>query len=171
MTFAHSSRNACDSSLPKVPFGHLCAVYNQFTMPESGGVMSGNVRSGVNVLVSVALLGIISVTQASASSEKTVNNQQHHSRISKAAIWRHHKHKSETAKASPAAPQKTQAQKAQPKTAQLKQVSAKTATGAQNPKQASQTKVSKPSTAKTSAATNTKPSQKAHDGQTSSVKQ
>jgi len=133
--------------------------------------MSGNVRSVVNVLVSVALLGMLSVTQASANSEKTVNNQQHHSRMSKAAIWRHHKHKSETAKASPAAPQKTQAQKAQPKTAQLKQVSAKTATGAQNPKQASHTKVSKPSTGKTSAATKTKPSQKTHDGQTSSLKQ
>jgi hypothetical protein len=133
--------------------------------------MSGKVKTVVNVLVSVALLGMLSVTQASASSEKPVNNQEHHSRMSKAAFWRNHKHQAKTAKPSPSAPQKTQAQKAQPKTAQLKTVSAKTTTGAQNQKQASATKVSKPSTGKTAAATKTKPAQKAHDGQPSSLKQ
>jgi len=133
--------------------------------------MTGKFRSMVTVLVGVAALSTLSVTEASATSEKTTSNQEHHSRTSKAAFWRHHKHQDKIAKPVQATPQKTEVQKTQTKTPQLKPVSAKETTGASSQKRASASKVTKSSTEKTSAATKTKSSQKMHDGQTSSVKQ
>jgi len=130
--------------------------------------MTGKLRTMVNVLVCVAAL---SVAQASAATEKTTNDQEHHSRVSKAAFWRHHKHQDKAAKPAPAAAQKAESQKSQSKTARFKPVSAKVTTEVNKQKPASASKVTKSSTEKTSAATKTKSSQKTHDGQTSPVKQ
>jgi hypothetical protein len=138
--------------------------------------MSGKVRIVVNVLVSAVLLGMLSVAQASASSDKTVNNQEHHSRKSKAAFWRHHKDAG--TKAKPAAAVKAQSQKPQAKPAQLKPVSAKMPVGKNNQKPekhasgASKSSSKKaPASGKSAAATKTKSQQKAQPNQTALVKQ
>ena len=72
------------------------------------------------------------LAQASGSSDKNAENEEHHSRMSKAAFWKHHKHQNKTAKLSPAAAQKAQKQKAQARPAEIKPVSAKKSTGTKN---------------------------------------
>lgn len=135
--------------------------------------MSREFRSVASVLVGIVLLGVLTVAQASANSDKSTKNEGHHSRLSKAAFWKHHKHQDKAAKPSPTTPKKVQAQKAQPKSAQLKQVSAKKTTGTknQNQNQVHPSKSSKSSARKSTAVAKTNTSKKPNSGQTSSFKQ
>lgn len=121
------------------------------------------------VLGSIVLLGILA--QASASTDKdSKKNDEHHSRLSKAAFWKHHKHQDKVAKPSPATPQKAQAHKAQPKTAEVKPVSAKKTTGTKTQSKVHASKASKP-TGKTAAVAKTTTSKKSTNAQTSSFKE
>ena len=132
--------------------------------------MNTNFRSVASVLVSIVVLGMLTVAQASASTDKNTKNDEHHSRLSKAAFWKHHKHHDKTAKPSPSMPQEAHTQKVQPKTAQLKPVSAKRSTATKEQNQAHASKASKPSTGKSVAVTKTT-SKKPTNEQTSSFKQ
>ena len=132
--------------------------------------MSTNFRSVGSVLVSIVVLGILTVAHASASTDKNTKNEEHHGHLSKAAFWKHHKHHDKTAKPSPSMRPKAQTEKVQPKTAQLKPVSAKTSTATKEKNQA-HAKASKPSTGKSVAVAKTNASKKPKNGQTSSFKQ
>ncbi len=129
------------------------------------------------VLGSIVLLGILA--QASASTDKdSKKNDEHHSRLSKAAFWKHHKHQDKAAKPSPATPQKAhtqkaQAQKAQPKTAELKPASAKKTIATKKQNQAHAKKASKPagkSAGKSAAVAKANSSKKSTNAQASSFK-
>ena len=127
-------------------------------------------RNVASVLVCVILLGTLTLAQAGTSNDKNPKNEEHHSRMSKAAFWKHHKHQDKTAKPSPATPKKAQAQKTQSKTAQVKPVSAKKSIGTKKQNQTHASKSSKPS-GKSAVVVKTKTSQKPSSGQTSSFKQ
>ncbi len=137
--------------------------------------MSKQFRNVASVLVSVVLLGML--TQASANTDKNTKNDEHHSRLSKAAFWKHHKHQDKAAKPSPAAPQKAHTQKARPKAAELKPASAKKTTGTKSEakahvSKAHATKASKPAgKPKSVGVAKTNTSKKSTNGQTSSFKQ
>ena len=133
--------------------------------------MTTNFRSVASVLVSIVVLGMLTVAQASASTDKNTKNEEHHGRLSKAAFWKHHKHHDKTAKPSPSMRQKAQTEKVQPKTAQLKPVSAKASTATKEKNQTHASKASKASTGKSVAVTKTNASKKPKNGQTSSFKQ
>lgn len=85
------------------------------------------------ITVGVALLAAVAIAQSSASTDKTkpskTADQQHHSKLSRAAFWRHHKDAAKDSK-QPKNSKQTKTSKAQAekptKGAQLKQVSAKT---------------------------------------------
>lgn len=129
-------------------------------------------RSVAGVLVSIVLLGVLA--QASASTDKNTKSQEHHSRMSKAAFWKHHKHQDKAAKPSPAKPQKAQARKAQPKAAEVTPVSTKKTTGTKSQKKIHTSKASKPagkSAGKTAAVAKTSTSEKSANAKTSSFRQ
>ena len=92
--------------------------------------MSKAIKTTLGLVVSLFLLSTLTTAETSPSiSNKTGNKKEdtaHHSRLAKAAFWRHH-----DAKAKPAAAASTKAksQKPQTKPAQLKPVSAKVAAG------------------------------------------
>lgn len=129
-------------------------------------------RNVASVLASIVLLGMLA--QAGASTDKNTKDAQHHSRMSKAAFWKHHKHQDKAAKPSPAAPQKAQKQKTQPKTAELKPASAKKTTTAKSQNQVHPKKASKTagkSAKKPAAVAKTSTPKKPANAQTSSFKQ
>ncbi len=128
-------------------------------------------RNVASVLVSIVLLGLLA--QASASTDKNAKNEEHHSRMSKAAFWKHHKHQDKTAKPSPATAHKTEKQKIQPKTAEVKPVSTKKTTPTKNEKKVD-AKASKPAgkpAGKTVAVAKTTTSKRPTNAQTSSFKE
>ncbi len=131
--------------------------------------MSKAIRTILSVVVSLVLLSALTMAQAGANADKDKNEKEHHSRLAKAAFWRHHKESVKNTKPS----QAPQASKQTPaKTAQLKPASAKLPAGknVQKPAQhASNT--SKPSAKKAPAANKTKPQHKTEDRQTASLKQ
>jgi hypothetical protein len=97
--------------------------------------MSKAVRTLFCVGFSVALFAAVAMTQSSRSANTTSadksKEQQHHSKLSKAAFWRHRKDASKNAKQ----PEGPQAQSQSPaKKAQLKQVSANSAVSKKQPK-------------------------------------
>lgn len=125
-------------------------------------------RNAASAVVCVILLGIFTLAQASTSKDKNTKNEEHHSRMSKAAFWKHHKHQDKTAKTSPATSKKAQAQKTQSKSAQVKPVSAKKATGTKKQNQTHASKSSKPSG---KSAVVAKTSKQPSNGQASSFKE
>ena len=131
--------------------------------------MSNGIRTVLSVGVSLVLFSAIVTAQAGGNTAQKDQNKEHHSRLAKAAFWRHHKDTDKNGKqAQPKAPSK----QAQAKTAQVKPVSAKQATGPKDQKKEQHaSSVSKPSTTKkTPAANNTKQPQKAQDTKTDSSK-
>jgi hypothetical protein len=133
--------------------------------------MSKAIRTILTVIVTLALCSVLTMAQATGNDKKTTTkttktaNQDHHSRLSKAAFW-HHKDgdqngKSAKAKKTPSkkAPAKTSQKSA--KTAQLKP--AKMTTGKKDQKHASKTTKpsSKKATAKATAKTKPQPKAKA----------
>src|SRR5437764_3803533 len=141
----------------KVPFGYLWALRNRCRIAETGGPMSKTVRSILSLLFSLALLSALTMAQANGNTGKT--NQEHHSRMSKAAFWRHHNKTEKNAKQAQTTPASKQPRS---KTAQLMPVSAKVSTGSKNQKQEQHAaKTSKPSAKKAAAASNTNTKTKA----------
>jgi len=133
--------------------------------------MSKVIRTILTVIFTLALCSVLTMAQATGNDKKTTTktatkatNQDHHSRLSKAAFWKHkdsnQNGKSANAKKTPSkkAPAKTSQKSA--KTAQLKP--AKMTTGKKDKKNASKT--TKASTKKATAkatADKTKPQPKA----------
>src|SRR5207245_10078474 len=138
-------------------------------MPETGGPMSKTIRTILCVVVSLVLLSALTMAQAGANADKDKNEKEHHSRLAKAAFWRHHKDADKNAKQG----QVPQASKQAPaKTVQLKPVSAKQSTGKKDQKPHPHARtMSKPSAKKAPATNKTKPQHKTEDRQTASLKQ
>jgi hypothetical protein len=82
--------------------------------------MSKAIRTILSVAVSVVLFGALTMAQSSGNTDQN-KDPQHHRKISKAALWRHHKNSDKSGQ------QTKGSQKSQKpaKTAQLKPVSAK----------------------------------------------
>ncbi len=131
--------------------------------------MSKAIRTILSVVVSLVLLSALTMAQAGANADKDKNEKEHHSRLAKAAFWRHHKESSKNTKP----PQAAQASKQAPaKTAQLKPASAKLSAGKNDQKPAQHaSNMSKPSAKRAPAANKTKPPHKTEDRQTASLKQ
>jgi len=89
--------------------------------------MSRTTRTMLSLAASLMLLSAMTMAQAAAknSAKDTGKDKQQHSRLSKAAFWRHHKDSSKNAKPAKATP----AASKQAKTAQVKPVSAKQVSG------------------------------------------
>jgi hypothetical protein len=110
--------------------------------------MNKAIRTTLSLVTSLLLLSAVTIAQAgsNADKDKSDKSKEHHSRLAKAAFWRHHK-ESDTKQA----PAKAQSQKAPAKTAQLKPASAKLPAG-KTQKQEPQVKtVSKPASKSASA--------------------
>jgi hypothetical protein len=130
--------------------------------------MSKAIRTILSVVVSLVLCSAMTMAQAGGNNAEKDKNKEHHSRLAKAAFWRHHKDADKNAKQAPA----TQAPSKQAKTAPVKPVPAKQAAGKkdQKPEQHA-SNVSAPSAKKAPAANKTKPRQKAQDPKPVSLKQ
>jgi hypothetical protein len=130
--------------------------------------MSKAIRTILSVAVSLVLCSAMTMAQAGGNNAEKDKNKEHHSRLAKAAFWRHHKDADKNAKQAPA----TQAPSKQAKTAQVKPVPAKQAAGKkdQKPEQHASS-VSAPSGKKAPAANKTKPQPKAQDPKPVSLKQ
>lgn len=109
--------------------------------------MNKAIRMTLSLAVSLVLLSAVTIAQTASNGDKDKNKPEHHSHLSKAAFWRHHKDSSKSAK--PAQLKRTPSQPANAKSAQLKPASAKMPTGKpqkQEPKTASKA-ISHPVTA------------------------
>jgi len=127
--------------------------------------MSKAVRTILSILVALVLFSTLTMAQAAANTDKNKNDKQHHSKLSKAKFWSHHKASEKT--------KPVQASKSAPaKTAQLKPVSAKASAGKNDMNQQPRaSNTSKPSPKKAPAATKAKAQPKPQDGQTALLKQ
>jgi len=133
--------------------------------------MSKAVRTTLSLVVSLVLFSAVALAHAggnNADKDKSKDNKERHSRISKLAFWHHHKDGSNSAKT-------VQAKQAQPKQAQAKAALTKPApatrtAGKKDQKQEQHAKSQAPAK-KPSTATNTKPQVKAKSGTTASLKQ
>src|SRR3954463_8796889 len=96
---------------PAIAFRYLWVPPNRGTMPEPGGSMKKAIRTALTLVFSLLLLSAMTMAQASGktttktttktsaktsakSSPKTSAksaDQQHHSKLSKAAFWKHDK--------------------------------------------------------------------------------
>lgn len=146
--------------------------------------MSKAIRTALSLVVSLVLLSTLNTAQTAPSTDKK-EDKAHHSRLTKAAFWRHHpdagtKTKPATAASTKPQSQKPQSQKPQAKPAQLKPVSAKTTASKndqkpQKPSNSSDISKSTPKKApvagKLPAANKTKPQPKAQTHETASLQQ
>jgi len=146
--------------------------------------MSKAIRTILSLVVGIVLLSALTMAQAGGNNADKDKNKEHHSRLGKAAFWRHHKDADKNAKQPQtlqAAPKQGQAKTTQVKTVSAKQTQAKTAQvkpastkqavakkGQKQEQHASN--MSKPAVKK-APAKKTKPQQKAQDSKTVSVKQ
>jgi len=95
--------------------------------------MSKTIKTILGLVASLFLLSALTMAErAPGTANKTVNKKEdtaHHSRLAKAAFWRHHDDAGTKAKPAAAASTQAKSQKPQTKPAQLKPVSAKVTTG------------------------------------------
>lgn len=130
--------------------------------------MSKAIRTILSLVVSLVLCGAMTMAQAGGNNAEKDKTKEHHSRLAKAAFWRHHNDADKSAK--PA--QATQVASKQAKTAQVKPAPAKQAAGKKEQKQEPHaSNVSEPSDKKAAAANKAKPRPKAQDPKTASSKQ
>jgi hypothetical protein len=132
--------------------------------------MSKAIRATLSLAAGLVLVSALAMGQASGNTTKKAttgkNTQaQQHSKLSKAAFWRHQKNNSNSKKT----PAKGSSQKAATKKAQAKAASTKVASKKTNQKHTS--KLNKSSAKKTSTAKQTKTPQKAQSPQPVSLKQ
>jgi hypothetical protein len=130
--------------------------------------MNKAIRTTLSLVLSLVLFSALAMAQAGAKADKNESDKEHHSRLAKAAFWRHHKNGDKNVKQT----QPTQASKpAQAKTAQLTPASAKPSAGKKNQKpEQHASNMSKPSAKKAPAANKVKPQPKAQDHQTALLK-
>ena len=128
------------------------------------------VRNTLSLVVSLVLFSVVALAQAASNYADKDKNKEHHSQLAKLAFWRHHKNndkKAEQAQAKPA-----QSKQAQANALQIKPSPAKRAAGKKDQKQEQHAnKMTKVPAKKASAATKTKPQEKAQDRTTASLKQ
>jgi hypothetical protein len=151
------------------PFVTCEPSVNRCTIAEERGFMNKAIRTILSLVVSLVLCSAMAMAQAGGNNAEKDQNKEHHSRLAKAAFWRHHKDAEKNAKPT----QSTQApsKQAQAKTARVKPASANPTAGKKDQKQEQHaSNVSKPSTKKAPAANKTKPRQ-AQDPKTASLKQ
>ena len=130
--------------------------------------MAKSVRNTMCVAGSLLLLSAMTMSQTAAkNSGKDQTKQPEHSRLSKAAFWRHHSNNSKNATKAKVTPASSNPSKA--KTAQVKPVSAKAATN-KSPKPAQPASAAKPATKKAPVASKTK-SQPIKDSEAAPLKQ
>jgi hypothetical protein len=152
-----------------IAFRYLLRLPNRCTMPKPEARMIKAIRTALALVFAVMLLSVVTLAQASGQTNSKTNpktspktkttaaDQQHHSKLSKAAFWHHDKNNTKNAKSAktvkPAKATKATSKKATTKTAQkstktakVKPVSSKTASGKK-----SQPKISKTSTKKTAS--------------------
>jgi hypothetical protein len=95
--------------------------------------MNRVLKTTLGLVVSLFLFSALTMAEtAPGTANKTVNKKEdtaHHSRLAKAAFWRHHDDAGTKAKPAAAASTNAKSQKPQAKPAQLKPVSAKVASG------------------------------------------
>jgi hypothetical protein len=132
--------------------------------------MSKVIRTTLSLVVSIVLCSALTMAKAAGNNTDKDKNKAHHSRLTKAAFWRHHKNGDKSAKQTQA--KRVRSKAAQVKSAQVKPVSAKQVTGKkeQKPEQHS-SKATKSSAKKTPTANKAKPPQKTQDPKTVSLKQ
>ena len=118
--------------------------------------MSKPIRTTLTVMFGIVLLSTLTMAQNGANNTDKGKSKEHHSRLAKAAFWRHHKDVNKNVQQGQA--KRVPSKAAQAKTAQLKPVSAKQVTGTKNQQQ-HDSNVSK-SSRKASVANKTKPQQK-----------
>jgi hypothetical protein len=142
--------------------------------------MSKAIKTGLSLVASLALFSSLAMAQASGYNADKDKNKEHHSRLAKAAFWRHHKDSDKNAKPAQATQalskqtptKQAPSKQAQVKPAQMKSAPAKQASAKQGSKPAPHTvSMSKSSANKAPAAKKTKPAQKAQDLKTVSSKQ
>ncbi len=104
--------------------------------------MNKVMRVSLSVLVSILLLSALTMAKSADKNTTKAKEKEHHSRIAKAAFWRHHK--SSTQKGKSASASREEAKPAQTKAAQLKPASAKQATPKASVKKAPVSKKEKP---------------------------
>jgi hypothetical protein len=118
--------------------------------------MSTPIRTTLTLVIGLVLLSTLTIAQSGANNTDKDKSKEHHSRLAKAAFWRHHKDANKNVQQGQAKQVPSKAPQA--KTAQLKPVSAKQVTGKKD--QQHDSNISKSSATK--AVTNkTKPQQKA----------
>ena len=116
--------------------------------------MSKAIRTTLSLVVALVLFSALTMAQAAANAAKNEDSKEHHSRLSKAAFWRH-KDSGKNAKQTKPTQESKQSHA---KTAQLKPASAKVSAGKKDQKQAQPaSKVSKPTAKKAPATSKTKP--------------
>lgn len=113
--------------------------------------MNKAIRTTLGLVLSLMLLSGLMMAQAAGTKADKDKNKEHHSRLSKAAFWRHHKDADKNAKQAKASPATSKS--AQAKATQVKPVSAKQTVGSKNQKQEQHaSNMSKPASKKTSPA-------------------
>jgi outer membrane biosynthesis protein TonB len=112
--------------------------------------MNKSIRTILSLVAGLLLLSALTVAQATGNANKDKTNKEHHSHLSKAAFWRHHKDGSKSTK--PAQPAQPKAQSANGKTAQLKPASAKLSADKTQKPEPKAKSVSKPATKSASTA-------------------
>jgi hypothetical protein len=103
--------------------------------------MNKAIRTTLSLAVSLVFLSAVTMAQAASNADKDKNKPEHHSHLSKAAFWRHHK---DSKSAKQAQPTSTPSQSANAKTAQLKPASAKLSPGKTQKQEPQAKTVSKP---------------------------
>ena len=127
------------------------------------------VRTTLSLVVSLVLFSVVALAQAGGNNADKDKNKdkEHHSRVAKLAFWRHHKNADKKAKQAQAKP--AHSKQAQANALLIKPSPAKRAAGKKDQEQHA-SKMSKVPAKKASAATKTKPQEKAQDRTTASLK-
>src|SRR6185312_5596191 len=115
---------------PAIAFRYLLLPPNRCTMPKPEARMIKVIRTALTLVFAVMLLGAVTLAQASgqtnsktsSKTKTTASDQQHHSKLSKAAFWKKNKDNSKSAKSAktvkPAKSTKATSKKATTNTAQ-----------------------------------------------------
>jgi hypothetical protein len=120
--------------------------------------MTKAIRTTLSLVVALVLFSALTMAQAAGNASKNKDTKEHHSRLSKAAFWRHKDGGKNAKQTKPA----QESKQSHAKTAQLKPASAKVSAGKKDQKQVQPAgKVSKPIAKKTPAASKTRPQPKA----------
>ena len=119
--------------------------------------MTKAIRTTLSLVVALVLFSALTMAQAAGNASKNKDTKEHHSRLSKAAFWRHKDGGKNAKQTKPA----QESKQSHAKTAQLKPASAKVSAKKDQKQVQPASKVSKPTAKKAPAASKTKPQPKA----------